>query len=612
MAEWFGSATVARVIWVLAVFLAFLVVSLLVPRLLVVLAECREGLATLRRTVATWGRNLVASRWASFWRERGAEPQEPVLAALERIDAAARTLGHDQIDRLGGLQTRLEREMAVLREASVPDQVSAGAVRDHLAASISAGGVSTIVALVLLAVALGIPNATLLSLFFKEVLGTGAVLPTLLPQLQIGHVFALLFFVVEVASGWLIYRSSHRSGTAGTAGAPQPATGPELFFRGIGWFVLFALAIIETMAYAVLSDRIDLPGLLHIPPSSAFFGFTRYFFALFGCAITLGLAAIGHSLGEALASRRQANAHRRIARVIQKREADRVRSVERVRDCVKVIREVAEGMPMSVATAFADALRIHDPYPGTPLLLHAATGAAVTSTDPERAKALLAPGVAVPQPPVRTATQVTADLVLYVVAGVVLVAVGWLTTSEVMYAVAPNTRPLARGLAWAAGFGTPVALVVLGLAARNALNELRYASPVEQVLVQPRGRRIFGYLVAGLAVLGGIGLALLASAVEVVAGQSMLNATLGLVQAGVLVTLGGFLDRIVIAVVHLGYLAWLMSIRIVALIVTMSAIALEALLAIVAAVSRIAAIPGDLIRSLVVRSSRASSPQPQS
>jgi hypothetical protein len=601
--QFWTSPVVQRVLWGLAIFAAALIISYLVPPLVALLREARHALAAFRERILAWASRVTDGRWSAFWHSRQAEPLEPVLAGLGRIDATARTLGAEQVGVLQRLDTSLAEQMRLLRAAAAPNPVPAASDRSRITATIASSGVGKLIGLVFLAGALGLINATLLSVFFREFIGARSPIPTLLPELQIGHVLAALFFILEVASGYFIHQSASDQRVEGEA--PRLQTRSSRVFQGGWWVLLGALVIVELVAYAVLSDRLNIPAQLSIPADSPFFGFTRFFFAAFGLALTCGLAGVGHELAESLERRRLAAAERRLLRALERRDDLVANNVDRVRKDVEAIRNAAHALPESVASRFQEDLGLQHRYPGAPIALYAATVQVVSSVEPSSATALTVPGVTAPGlPPLRSRSQVLGDLAVQLTFVTVLVLVSWLTFVEIVTWLGGRPGALRAALTWAAGLSIPAAAIGIGLAGRSALARLRYATPTEQALGEPRGRKVFGTAVVVLGIALALALALIAVRVQVLGFGLVLNALLGMLQAGVLMALGGFFEAGMVAVVHLAYLGWLGAMRTAAAIGVIAAHLIGAACALGEYALRVLAIPGDVIRSVFSKTSR--------
>jgi hypothetical protein len=583
-------------LWALAIIVGALIVSLLVPPLVGILRDMRDTLSRMRRTVAAWAREIVVPLWDNFWRRRERDPREPVLAGLNRVNLAARNLGAEQVASLRQLDESLENHVRLLSRAITPEAVS-DVDRERMTRALVSGGVLKLLFLALISVAVGLTNAALLNVFFREFLGTRSPVPTLFPGLQIGHVIAALLFLLELSTGVLIYwfgpdahddvdvKVQHRS-------APH-----RVYYAGAwGGFVFFAL--VELVAYAVLSDRLSIPQQLQIPTTSVMYPLMRYFFATFGLALTILLSALGHELAETFAQRKRASVERGFLRAMEKRDESIVRNVQRVRQAMQAITELAGGLPKAVATSFQNELQLLQPFPGAPVALYGGTVKVLASTDPVAGAALGVGGLQSPEPPpIRDRTQIVGDLLINLTLLAVLGVVTWLTAGEIVRWLTTESSPVPMAMAQATGFFVPAGAIALGFAARNSLAKLRYASLVEQTLVEPRAKRVYGLLVATGAVGVCVLLGTLTFEVGVLGQGLFLNVLLGLTQGAVLVGLGGFLDSALVSLSDAVLLLWIGVVQVFALLLEGIAHIVSALLVLVEFLLRLIAVPGDVLRS---------------
>ncbi|MDP9204348.1 MAG: hypothetical protein M3P12_02685 [Gemmatimonadota bacterium] len=591
-------------LWVLAVIAVALVVSFVAPALIAVLRDGRASLEAGRTRVTAWAKSVVAPLWTSFWVARQNEPREPVLAGLKRIDNAARTLGNDQVAALQGLDDRLSEHVQLLSRAVAP-KMPVGQDRERITRALASGSFLKIIWLIFISVALGLTNAALLNVFFREFLGTRAPVPTLFPSLQIGHVIAALLFLAELATGVFIYWFGPETQDETEDLPPRPRTGAHKFYYVGAWGALAFLSILELVAYAVLSDRLDIPAQLKMSPDGPMYPLVRYFFATFGLALTIILSAIGHALAETFAERKRAAVERRLLRAVEKREETIINNVQRVRESLQAISEMSKALPVAVAQSFQEALQLDQPYPGAPQALYAGTIRVLASTGSSGAAGIPATeGWVNSQPPIRDRTQVVGDIAINLVLLAVLVIVAWLTMLEVVIWLGGLNTAVPTVLAWAAGLFVPAAAIALGFAVRNALTRLRYGSVVEQTLLEPRGRRLFGLTVAVGAAAICLLLAVLADYVGVLGRVSLLNQILGFTQGAVLVGLGGFLDSGLVALTHVSLLLWLAIVEIFAIILVAVAYILGALGVVIEFALRLVAVPGDVLRSIRSRARR--------
>jgi hypothetical protein len=515
---------------------------------------------------------------------------------LRRVGAAVSDIGGNQARTLTALERRLGEHRAVLERIGSTEHVDEKPERERIARAAAGGSLAAIIFAILIAVIFGAVNSFLLSVFFTETLPAYRLLPYPLPDLQAAHVLAILFFVLEVAIGWSIYRNSVRAER--TDGVARRATGTHLVFAAIPWAMLVALLIVETIAYAVLSVRINIPQFLGLTEGSAFYGIARYFLAIFGFCITGLLAYLGHAIAESIDEYRRARVERAIVRALERGQKSSLEHAERMRETTDRIREAAASMPEQIATDFRDAVGPAAQAATLPDLVRNAIVVATAASEPSNSVAIVPYGTELPRfPAVRTRTQVVADLFVHTLLLGALGALAVLTALEVYEYVATLSLPIGPGLAWATAVGVAAAIVMLGLAARSALRSLRFASPAAQAVPEPRGRAVFGWVTVALLAVTAALLAMLAGRVGVLGDSPVLNALLGLFQAGALIGLASFLDAGLIAIASLVYLAALGLGRLGALLVILLALVAAGLTYVFGVLLRILAVPGDVLRA---------------
>ena len=583
-------------LWALAIIVGALIVSFLVPPLVGILRDMRDTLSRMRRMVATWAREIGVPLWDNFWLRRERDPREPVLAGLNRVNLAARNLGAEQVTSLRQLDESLDSHVRFLSRAITPEPVS-DVDRERMTRALVSGGVLKLLFLGLISIAVGLNNAALLNVFFREFLGTRSPVPTLFPGLQIGHVIAALLFLLELSTGVLIYwfgPDAHDD--VGDVKVQHRSAPHRVYYAGAwGGFVFFAL--VELVAYAVLSDRLSIPTQLQIPVTSVMYPLMRYFFATFGLALTILLSALGHELAETFAQRKRASVERGFLRAMEKRDESIVRNVQRVRQAMQAITELAGGLPKDVSTSFQKELQLLQPFPGAPLALYGGTVKVLASTDPKGVSTLAVAGLPSPEPPpIRDRTQIVGDLAINLTLLAVLGVVTWLTSGEIVRWLTNESSPVPMAMAQATGLFVPAGAIALGFAARNGLAKLRYASLVEQTLVEPRAKRVYGLLVAAGAVGVCVLLGTLTFEVGVLGQGLFLNVLLGLTQGAVLVGLGGFLDSALVSLSDAVLLLWIGVVRVFALLLEGLAHVVSALLLVVEFLLRLIAVPGDVLR----------------
>ena len=398
----------------LGIIVAALIVSFVVPPIIGILRDIRSALSALSDRVAKWAREIVVPLWDAFWRRRKRDPREPVLAGLNRVNQAARTLGADQVASLRQLDENLEGHVRLLSRVVTPEAPSA-VDRERMTRVLVSGGIMKLVFLSVVSIAVGITNAALLNVFFREFLGTRSPVPTLFPNLQIGHVIAALLFLLELSTGVLIYWFGPDVHDDGGDVKPRPRSAPHRFYYAGAWGGLVFFALVELVAYAVLSDRLAIPAQLQIPVTSFMYPLMRYFFATFGLALTILLSALGHELAETFAQRKRAKIERSLIRAMEKRDESIVENVQRVRVALHAISGLAAGLPRDVAESFQSKLQLLQPFPGAPLALYGGTVKVLASTESpsSSSSAFSEGGIRPPEPPaIRDRTQIIGDLAI--------------------------------------------------------------------------------------------------------------------------------------------------------------------------------------------------------
>jgi hypothetical protein len=569
------------------------VLSLLAPRISTILLELRDALLRGRAVLLARSGEYFDARWAGFWAARANEPRAPVVAELQRVSQAVEQLGTVQVATLVTLERRLDTNMRVLRNLNAPAETKEMPERDRLVRAVSGGSLAPILFGVLIAVLVGAINSFLLGVFFREVLPSYRLLPYPLPDVQLGHVLAVLFFIIEIAMGWAIHRNGRRSVRTDDDAKEGAATTAVL--AAIPWFMLVALGIVELFAYAVLSTRVDMPRRLALDPDSAVFGIAKYFLAFFGVCITALLAYLGHAIAESIDRYRRAHVERAIVRALQQSKKTALASAQRIRDTVSAITQTASAMPASLVAQFRLAI-------GAPLaeqdvltVVHDSIARSIAAADPERAAALVpAGGVVPPRLPVRTPAQVTADLVVHALLLATLGALCVLTVYELTRFGMLLTPPVQGAIAWTAATALTSTIVMLGLMARSALRSLRYASPSTNAIPAPRGRVLLGSVLIGVLVI----VALLMAGVALAAGplSPFLSAPLAVVQVVAIAALATTLDACLVATGYLAYLAWLCALLLGAVFVSVFALLGAGACHLLTVLLRLLAVPGDVIR----------------
>jgi hypothetical protein len=458
--------------------------------------------------------------------------------------------------------------------------------------AVSGTSIIGLITLALLSVVMGLVNASLLGIFFVEVIGPESIFKYPLPNIPRGYVLAGLMFIIEVASGWAIFRSGVRAQRA----QERRGAGAS-FFRAAPWVLLFALAIVEVAAYSLLSQRVELARRLGVEPSSPMYGLAQYFLAFLGLGLTLLLAYLGHAIAEGLDERRRSKIARDLVRAIKRGKSTAVQQAERLKELLGRCVEVARGMPVSVPEEFQRGLGTQVEKEAALQTARRAIVAAVASAEPDEARRSLLESSETPQYiRVRSESQVWADLFFNILFLAILVTVFVLTSVEALDYLGSGPVAAPAVVVWAIALALPSAIVGMAAVAWNVLRGLRFASPATAALPERRGRVVLGWVLVVALVVSDL---LLAGELAASAGpgrSAVLFGLLGVLQGIALVAFTGWLDRGLLACAHGIYLTGLGVVELSAFLVAGFALLVEAMAYVTRFLIRMIAIPGDMIR----------------
>jgi hypothetical protein len=319
--------------------LASIGISYLTPPINHILAEVRTVMTHAAEKVFLSGGHFFLRPIGTLWTKYCTEPVDSLIVELQRIRVSIKEAIERQPKELVSLIAKLHAGLNAIGSATkgVDDQQrlrlgQRSGVRfeqNHIRWG-------TIVAFLILLIGVASLNSWLLSIFFNEVLG-GHILIFKPIEIKSSLLIAVLFAVLEIASGMLLhYTETNDTGT--------PAS---KVFRGVPWLILFSLTIIEVVAYALLSQRANIPGHLGMPTEHGLYSFVKYFLAAFGAAITLGLATIGYGLWAEL----QRISERRRSRAVLKQLDEYAGKIKGVQKALAAL----EGTAQRASTAAAKA-----------------------------------------------------------------------------------------------------------------------------------------------------------------------------------------------------------------------------------------------------------------
>lgn len=585
-----------KVLWSIAILIAFFVVtwflSLARPLIQTILGDVRARMRELRHSVLVTAVHVVGERFRRFLEARVHEPNAPIVAELEQLTTAIMTVGDHQVTGLQEIETKISRDVEALRlldtlRAQTTDE------RQEIIESASDSSVVGLIFLVLLSLVMGFVNMFLLGIFFVEVIGPESIFKYPLPNIPRGYVLAFLMFIIEIASGWAIYRSSlraQRQDGLRNAGAA--------FFRFAPWILLAALAIVELAAYSMLSQRVDLPHRLGLDPNGPIYGLAEYFLSFLGLGLTLLLAYLGHAIAEGFDERRRSSIARALVRTARRSKHTAMQQAKELNDLLTRFSESASHLPASVPAEFQVGLGTEKDTNSVLMTVEHVLRAVTSRSQPLEAHAALSSEeqTTAVRLPVRTPSQVWGDLLINLLFLLVLVVAVVFTVLEILSYHSSVIRPSRPALMWLVALATPAAIVGMAIVAWNVLKGLRYASPATAALPERRGRVVLRWVVASALLVADVTLAALAAVAAAPGSSILLFALLGMLQGIALCVFAGWLDRGLLAVAYLGYLTGLGAVLLGAFVFAALAALTAALCFAVIVVVRLFAIPGDLIR----------------
>jgi hypothetical protein len=566
--------TAGAIVFAIAVVALFF--SFIQGPLLELLGEVRSRAQHFRTGMLEKSGSYLRDKSETFWRERELEPRAPVAAELQRLTYAVESVGMRQVEAITGAERRMTAHLQTLRSIHLPEGVQSATDRERIIESVGGTSIFGLAFLVAFAVAIGGVNSFLLGIFFREVIGSYRILPYPMPDVQASNLIAVIIFFAEVATGWGIYRSGERLHRAAAASEPGVRPAGAGFFKATPWIMLFVLAVVELAAYSTLSVHVNLADRLHVAAGSLMYGPAQYFLSFLGIGLTLLLAYLGHAIAEGLDDRRRSRLSRDLVNAFRRGKTSALEQANRLRELVDGIRRVTADFPQSISGEFARELGIDEHRERVLATVErCATEMSVRA--------------------VRSRPQAWGDLFVSAFLAITLLLVAALTTFEIVDLLR-ETGSLANELvAWGAGIATSMSMIGLGALAWSLFRGLRYASPASAALPERRGRRVLGWMVAGVTLAAST--VLVAAAIAESRGQvPYVYGALAVLQAGVLICFAGFADRGAVALLQLAYLGWLSIVRLSALVLAGLASVVDAVGFAIRVLVRLVAIPGDLLR----------------
>ncbi len=261
--------------------------------------ELSERLAAFRGRLLTTAVPALHQRLGGVWQRYSSEYQggdlQPLVSLrasrLRRIRQAVETFGVRQLDRLTTLQGRLDGHIQDLsRLPPIPGPtVDVEAVTIAAGSDLSRGGQIVFLGLLLLLIVAAITiNTFLLGIFFKDTLpATGRILWEEPVEIQVAHLMAFFFAILEIGTGLLFHYCEKRlTSESSTARA----------VRLVPWGMALGLLIIEIAAYTSLSSTINLAEKLGVSETSRWYDPVKYFLGILGFVIAGGLMGFGYAI----------------------------------------------------------------------------------------------------------------------------------------------------------------------------------------------------------------------------------------------------------------------------------------------------------------------------
>ena len=581
------------VVWLLGALTASILVAIIREPLSRVLKEAREHLRALRFRLLSRSRISLGRRSHRFWQSRQYEPARTVAGSLDRLADSLPYVGRKSLARVAALEANLRQQLGRLDALGLHPPSTRSSLSDEVPSTpVPRGSWWKLLMLLVIAGLTGAANSFLLNEFFQGVISSDALLPTLLPDLQVSHVFAILIFTMEVAIGFALHHFAEDEGD-GSAARKLLSLAP--------WLVLVGLLWLEGWAYALLSYQIDIPERLSLPATSGLYAFARYFLALFGVGLTLLLASLGYLLGKEVEKLQAGSEARRQERDREPhgwafhQRADQLDRTERAfarlkasvgsfqLDLVHQFKRAIEatGGSEELAAAVRDAVT---QIVESPRQVDSAVGRRLNLLQDEDLR------------PVRTRPQALAEMTLFTAILASLVAVSWVSGQY----VAAFARGVQGDRQSAELFALVSAIVMTGFGlatghlAGHAWSGGHYGSGTHQP-ASSNGRRLLRVLSLLFLLASAGGLITVAVANRTLGPWLPLNVLFGLIHAGLLAVLGAGAGGAMVNTLHTLQLVGLYLERCVVTLAALGLLLLRAILAVFDWLLRVVAVFGQLV-----------------
>jgi hypothetical protein len=535
------------VVWLGIALATSILVAIIREPLCRVLREARDRLRALRSRLLSRSSISLGRRLQRFWLVRQLEPARTVAASLDRLAGALPFVGTRSLARVAVLETELRKQVGMLETLGMHPPSPPHLDNDSSMPTPPEGSWGKLLMLVAIAGLTGAANSFLLNEFFQGVITSDALFPSSIPDLHVSHVFAVLIFTMEVAIGFALHHF---------AADPDDGSAARRLLAMAPWLVLVGLLWLEGWAYALLSYQIDIPERLGLPATSGLYSFARYFLALFGAGLTLLLASLGYLLGKELERLQAGSAARRQRRFLEPSGwafHQRAEQIDRTERALARLKAALANFQLDLAHQFKRAIDAT----GSSEDLAAAVREALTNVLESARRVDGALGRRLDlldmrdRRPIRTQSQVMAELSLFTAAMAALVAASWMSGQYVAAFVRDlqGDRESAELLARVSGMVMTGFGVSSGYVAGRAWGGYRFGRLTDPMASSSGGHllRVLG-LVALLTSIGGF--MAIAAANRTLGPSLPLNLLFGLLHGGLLATLGAGADGALVNTIH--------------------------------------------------------------
>jgi hypothetical protein len=581
------------VIWVVLALATSILVAVIRDPLSRVLRDARDQLQALRSRLLMRSALSFGRKSRRFWLARQHEPVRTVAASLDRLADALPHVGGKSLARVSTLQAELRKQLGTLEKLGLNRPSRPGPAEGTPTTAAPRGSWWKLFMLMAIAGLTGAANSFLLNEFFQGVITADSLFPSAFPDLHVSHVFAVLIFMMEVAIGFALHHFFQEHGDESAA---------RRLLAQAPWLVLVGLVWLEGWAYALLSYQIDIPERLNLSAGSGLYSFARYFLAVFGAGLTLLLASLGYLLGKEFEKLHAGGEARRRERLLQRygwvisHASDQVERTERA---LHHLRAAVQGFHLDLvyqfkrevdATSSSENLAavVREALTETLDLARPVHGTLERQIDRIQGRE---------RRPIRTRSQAVADMGLFTVTLVLLVAVSWVSVEYVAAFVrdVQGNRTAADLFALASGVVMTGFALAAGYITGHGLSDTRYGSGTRILPPSSRGRYLLRVMAVVFLLTASAALVAVAVANRTLSSAAPLNVLFGILHAGILAMLGAGADAGLVNTVHVLQLIELYLRRGIASVGALVLWVIRAVLAVLDWLIRLIAVFGQLV-----------------